>query len=62
MVKVVVSEVDKILLLFRETDLYFVAFNPSGDPYSDWYTFSDTPIPTFLKQFPLTYDCGYFNM
>ncbi|KAF8751288.1 hypothetical protein HU200_012165 [Digitaria exilis] len=32
MVKLVVSDNESVLLLFRENDIYFIAFNPSGGP------------------------------
>lgn len=61
-VQLVENKKGKILCLFRETDMYFIAFNPSGDPYSEWFMFRDTPIPTFFKQICLPYDCRYKNM
>jgi hypothetical protein len=57
-----VGRIRTVLLLLRETDMYFVAFNPSGDPTSTWFTFDDAPIPTFLNQVALPYDGRYGDL
>ncbi|PUZ54006.1 hypothetical protein GQ55_5G094900 [Panicum hallii var. hallii] len=57
-----VGRIRTVLLLLRETDMYFVAFNPSGDPTSTWFTFDDAPIPSFLNQVALPYDGRYGDL
>uniref|UniRef100_A0A0E0JBQ9 rRNA N-glycosidase n=1 Tax=Oryza nivara TaxID=4536 RepID=A0A0E0JBQ9_ORYNI len=49
----------RVRLLFRDSDLYFVAFKTG----SCWFRFNDEHIPTFLTPtVPIAYTSGYMNI
>ena len=52
-----------VSFMFRESDMYFVAFTPYDlCPSTLWFTFSDSPIPSYMNQMNLPYDCSYKHM
>ena len=52
-----------VSFMFRESDMYFVAFTPYDlCPSTLWFTFSDSPIPSYMNQMNLPYDCSYKDM
>jgi hypothetical protein len=58
-VDVVYTDGARVRLLFRDSDLYFLAFKTG----SCWFRFNDEHIPTFLTPtVPIAYTSGYMNM
>ncbi|EAZ19352.1 hypothetical protein OsJ_34902 [Oryza sativa Japonica Group] len=58
-VGVVDTDGARVRLLFRDSDLYFVAFKTG----SCWFRFNDEHIPTFLTPtVPIAYTSGYMNI